>query len=673
MCRRKREWYFNTLTYCHKELIRLSIDRYGFVPKYIQYMLLYELQWRIYKHNITDDTLSREDKLEYRSLISDILKAIDDDVIYRLKNRTLPFKAYLYKLKYGKNILAEAEIIDNKFLYYKGNRVYNFKLPRRLVIKILEIKDNKLILDGHTDLISVGEKYKLYAEDNNEILYPVELSRREYKDSFSFCDEMILRAMAFKVEIPLSDIKSVKFVLIRDDGEKIKLTPGLGIFSGMTETMKSTYRNIDNKYIIKYINNELRIYPYRKKMHIASEHRFLKELKSLDKDYIVKDRLKYYILKLFYRKPIWIVRDRFEKAGDNGESVFKYLSKWEDKSKYNIVFLLKKNSKDYNRLCKYGKVLDPDSNKYKFYFLLSSKIIDSIVTLSSINPFDKDRKYYSNLLSFDYVALFHGIGQRDMSDWTNKYNYNIKLYVSGAKREYEAMLKENNGYDENIIKLTGLPRFDDLENNNSKTLIFMPTWRNDIAGPIIPGTTQRKFVESFKNTEYLKFYNSLINDERLLTKMEELGYNGVFYNHPNFRQQYDDYIQNDLIKVSKENADAIDVISNCAMLITDYSSAFFECAYLNKPVVYTQFDSDTFVERHTGGEGYFNYETDSFGPICYDLKSSVDAIIYYMENGCKNDKIYEDRINEFFVYRDKLNSKRLVDEIVKLDEIKKEG
>ena len=59
----------------------------------------------------------------------------------------------------------------------------------------------------------------------------------------------------------------------------------------------------------------------------------------------------------------------------------------------------------------------------------------------------------------------------------------------------------------------------------------------DIAAPLIPGTNQRKFVSDFTNTEYFKFYNSLINNKQLLNEMKKYGYHGIFYNHPNFAKQ----------------------------------------------------------------------------------------------------------------------------------------
>ena len=65
-------------------------------------------------------------------------------------------------------------------------------------------------------------------------------------------------------------------------------------------------------------------------------------------------------------------------------------------------------------------------------------------------------------------------------------------------------------------------------------------------------------------------------------------------------------------------------------------------------------------------KGYYNYKTDGFGPVCDDYESTIDEIIKILDNDCKNDPIYEKRIDKFFKYNDKNNCKRNYDEIMKL-------
>ena len=92
----------------------------------------------------------------------------------------------------------------------------------------------------------------------------------------------------------------------------------------------------------------------------------------------------------------------------------------------------------------------------------------------------------------------------------------------------------------------------------------------------------------------------------------------------------------------------------------------FDFAYLKKPVIYTQFDLDTFYAEHLYEKGYFDYERDGFGPVCFDYESSVNEIVKYIQNDCKMEDKYIQRINRFYTFTDKNNCKRVYDEILKM-------
>ena len=100
-------------------------------------------------------------------------------------------------------------------------------------------------------------------------------------------------------------------------------------------------------------------------------------------------------------------------------------------------------------------------------------------------------------------------------------------------------------------------------------------------------------------------------------------------------------------------------------MITDYSSAVFDFAYLRKPIIYTHFDSqDFFGGKHTVKPGYFDFERDGFGEVEYDLESTVNRIIEYMENGCQLKDMYRERIDKFFAHNDKNNCQRIYDKVM---------
>ena len=125
--------------------------------------------------------------------------------------------------------------------------------------------------------------------------------------------------------------------------------------------------------------------------------------------------------------------------------------------------------------------------------------------------------------------------------------------------------------------------------------------------------------DSFKFTNYFNFYNSLINDERLISFMKKFNYTGIFCLHPCFSSQHIDFTRNNIFSIRNKCIYQNDLIK-ASLLVTDYSSIFFDFAYLRKPIIYAHFDYKEYRMNHYP-KGYFDYEKDGFGYIIHDLKS----------------------------------------------------
>lgn len=87
-------YYFDSPKYFHEYLFSLSEEKYGYVERFIQYTVMYDISWRVRKNvssYLTDELYER-----YSKIILDLLKRIDDKVI--LKQRNLWKKQKLYCL-----------------------------------------------------------------------------------------------------------------------------------------------------------------------------------------------------------------------------------------------------------------------------------------------------------------------------------------------------------------------------------------------------------------------------------------------------------------------------------------------------------------------------------------------------------------------------------------------
>lgn len=112
----KKDYYVALKGNC-MSILQQAKEHFNVVPKYFQYSIMYELQWRI-KTGIKA-SLNDEEKKEYIHNIKFLLQNIDDDIIALQRNLSFSYKLLTFKIKYGKKINKMISI-DNENLYIGG-------------------------------------------------------------------------------------------------------------------------------------------------------------------------------------------------------------------------------------------------------------------------------------------------------------------------------------------------------------------------------------------------------------------------------------------------------------------------------------------------------------------------------------------------------------------------
>lgn len=369
--------------------------------------------------------------------------------------------------------------------------------------------------------------------------------------------------------------------------------------------------------------------------------------------YLIKYIIIYPFAMLFHinkkYKNIWLISERGMDARDNGYHLAKYIHT--NHPEIKIAYVITKDSPDRDKIISLAKEIIKGSWQHYLYFCLAEKKIST-----HIMGYAPDRYFFSKLDQMGFIKkgkkvfLQHGI-IKDNIDGLHYPNVHLDLFVCGAKPEFDYVLNKYN-FDTNIVKYLGLCRFDNLFGQKvKKQILVMPTWRTWL--------NNWSIVDGFTKSEYFCRYNNLLNSRQVIDLLEQYGYKMIFYPHYEVQKFITAFqSSNESVKIAYfKDYDVQTLLKESAVLITDYSSVYFDFAYMKKPVIYYHFDYDEYRKRHYN-EGYFNYEKDGFGPVVYDIDSLIKNVKNILENNCENGEIYAIRQKNFFPLYDKENCKR---------------
>jgi glycosyltransferase involved in cell wall biosynthesis len=666
-----RYWYLGTPKDVYLYLFELSKEKFGRVIDYVQSIVMYDLQWRLRQDS--QYVLDKKEQEEYINDLVKLLRDIDDDIILSQQHLKAEYKIEALNLKYDINVLENANK-DGQVYRFNGSRIQDYSSSRtKLFVQLFEYKQDKLVIEGlFRGFLCKGVEVgflvnKIYHKAERDVRPPYEVR---------FLDRTIFDSNPVKISLSIKVGDVISPVVKLPDGNIIEIGKiEYGHLAGLANWRNAykvtggfIFQNIDNRAVevqqrtsLRVIKRELLLSLYLIRRH----RRGRTSVASLP--YLLFLRAIAGILKVVKRKDVWIVSDRADSAGDNGEALFKYLSK-HPVDHATVYFAISKKSPIYKKMKRYGKVVDRYSLKYKVLFLASDKIISSMADDYVINAFGDDRFFMYDLYQFDFVFLQHGVTKDDISKWLGRYSKNIKLFVAAAKPEYDDLLTKKYGYSEDVVKLTGFPRYDLLENKPEQKVILAPTWRRNLVPEVDKKELKRKRSNEFKETEYFKFYQRIIKSERVNEALKEYGYTAHFAIHPSLNAQADDFEGTDYFTIDTPPHEYKKIFNEGSLLITDYSSVAFDFAYLRKPVVYTQFDRDTFYEGHLYDAGYFSYEKMGFGPVTYSYDDAVNAIVEMIKKRTELTKTYQNRIDKFYAFNDRGNSRRVTEAIIAMDE-----
>ena len=584
----KKEKFYNILAFGYIPMLEGYKSKYGYVPKNIQWTILYELSWHIktiLNQSGKIDFLEEVQKEEYFQLVKSIFNYIDIEYI------------------------VDFNLIGVWFLYKVGMLgAFKNTKPDFQIAYIENIdKEKKQVLIVSFNYLDTLRSYKLNDTDH--------LPKYSKVVKHSFANQLFVYEQRDWIE----------------------------------------FESIEDSLDVYMDNKTARISLFGKQYNDGLK------VQKIVEGYTPSDK---------YRSDdSWILMDRDTQADDNAEHLYRYIIKNHPEQK--CYFALNKDSADWSRLQAEGfDLIDFGSNDFEFHLCKASKIISSHFDNYVTNYF-KDEYEHSK----KFVFLQHGVTTNDLSRWLN-YKRNMLCFVTSTLAEFNSIAANNShyqvGYKE--VVLTGFPRHDQLlvdSQQESKTILIMPTWRASAVGKAIGSGNTRAVDEYFMDSDYAQHWHCLLHNEALEKLAEKYDYKIVFAPHANIEPyiaMFDTPNYIDIWQATTATVSIQKLFQQSKLMITDYSSVAFEMGMLNKTVLYYQFDQkEVFSDGHITQRGYFSYENDGFGPVVTEEAELLLELEKILMNNGEPLEPYVTRIKNTFAYRDTNNCQRVYDAIIDLD------
>ena len=660
-------WYFDTPRYFFLEVIEYAKRECGYLPKFVQHTMLCDIKWRITQQASDNKYLGRDPKKfeEYYALVCQILSNMEDEVI--MTNEFYNDALRLFVIKDVKKRPVKIETIDGKSYYtLEGEPLFEATAMCALEYQLFEAEGDKARITFAVTRPMVSNEYHFIMTANGEQL-PVREVRREEQSNL----HLVIRAKVFyEVELRLTKEPITLEVLLDDGVSRTPLAANLfGRFFPLN-TVKTSYYTFGKprRKLTKSSDTTLRIARVSAFGRLFSELRYACNIIGLQspRGYkVVAYRAMYFLSRLFLRKKRWLLMDRINKADDNAEALFVHLKKNPLRGVKPVFAVAKGES--YDRLrSEYGDVVEYNTKKYYIQYVVSDVVISSHVDDFIRRPLGWKQVYVKDItVGKKFVFLQHGISQNDISNYLNKFSKNVDGLVIAASTERELFADEKYGYPASKIWDTGFARFDRLYSEDDPKLVtVMPTWRSYLATSMNGETGVWNLVSDFHESSFYAFYNSLLNDERLIAAANEYGYKLAFMPHPILAPHLELFNKNEAVTFMDPETSYRDVYAKSALILTDYSSASFDFSYLRRPVVYAQFDREEMKARaNTYTLNTDFYDKHALGEICKDYEATVDTLIDYMKSGCCLKSEYASAVNGFFLFDDKRNCERIIERI----------
>lgn len=625
-----------------------DINNYRLVNEVLANRFLYRTINKIIKSN-----LSKNEIFVLIENLSRICKLIRKE---SLKNNQKP------KLSIEINRIYY-DLIENKYDEAIVKMWYYFKNKNAYTTKVYDIYDDKNniylksvlflpLLDKNDGELVKEIQYKLYNIDTKEeIILKKSIGKNTYY-KFDYNYGNYNPYDNFIIEIPKEKLKRGKYKI------KYNFLNSLGrvVISNLGIVRKFGSYNINQDLILDFNSSEKHDILVNIKMVEKNKiKKYLNDLKN-DIEYLKSlPEYKFEMILLRIKQSINIKKKSKQVLigelpntyQDSGAIFFEYLKTQKTDFDYYYVTSNEDLLKKDKRYVKFN------SKKHRELFITS----DIVMNVQNIddwsNPFYKRNKknvpkrrqtdknvFYAfrNIMRHQKrIFMQHGILYHSGLTDSIFINADFDSLIISTQFEKEVFPKDAREFIECI-----LPRYSNytkVQGHKINKILFSPTWRTYLKNFKTGGVKESVLIES----DYYKNIIEFIQSKKLRNILEENNIELIINIHHTMSEyiteKVKEYELSEKIIINHGDYSVNELIKECDMCITDYSSLFFDFIYQNKPVVHYLFDYEDYYTRIDNNKR----KNDSF-----DIKRYKGSI--YAQNSVELIEKIQNIINNNIVY-----------------------
>tara|TARA_R110002167_G_scaffold9153_14_gene41770 strand:- start:2375 stop:3559 length:1185 start_codon:yes stop_codon:yes gene_type:complete len=370
-------------------------------------------------------------------------------------------------------------------------------------------------------------------------------------------------------------------------------------------------------------------------------------------------RVAYWLTIFFVRKNIWIICETELQAQENGYELYQWIKI--NSNDVDAYYVLDKSSPAAYKFKSDENLLWLGSLKQIFYMFHAKRIISTHGLWLVPNEIGILKKITRKTLKAKRVMLNHGVGfLKNGKSFYQKEIFPLNDMIVSLSQKHKNIFLNEYGYESKDVVITGYPRFDKLIDRSdtskwSNLILFIPTFRDG----------EQKLGPDFISTELYRRIKDFIKDPKMKLILDEMDAHIGIYLHQNIQDcsLYLEPLSSDRAHIIKQGECSVtELLQMGKLLITDYSSVFFDFVYMDKPFISYQFDVDEFLAARTN-KPLIDIKNDLPGFVLSSHDELVDLVRDIASDGFNISDEHKYSASEYFEFQDTNNCRRVYEAI----------